>query len=132
MVVAKQAGIVKFSLELIAHNVLFVPDFNLNFLFVPKLCLDIDYIVVFYNNKCLIKEKRSLRMISSADLIDGLYFLAAQDTPQATIASPLSQAQPDIIFIPKYSIWNFKLGHLSNKKLLILHHNLPFVTIDKK
>lgn len=77
MATAKHVGIMKFSPELIAHNVLFVPNFNLNLLYVLKLCLDIDCILVFDNDKYLIREKKSLRMIGSSVLIKGLHFLAA-------------------------------------------------------
>lgn len=54
MVRAKHGCTIKFSQELIAHSVLFVPDFNLNFQYVPKICIDIDYIITFDNYKCLI------------------------------------------------------------------------------
>lgn len=100
MVVAKHAGTVKLSSKLIAHNFLFVLDFNLNLLSVSRMCLNLDYIIIFDNEKCLIQENRSLRMISMIDLIEGLYFLVTQDTPQATITSSHSQAPHDITSIP--------------------------------
>lgn len=128
MAIAKTSGTVQFFPGLIAKNVLFVPDFNLNLLFVPKLCLDNECIVTFYNDKCLIQEKRSLKMISSADLIEGLYFLSTQ-RPQATIASSLIQSQSTII--PEEALRHFRLGHLSNHRLLGLHHSFPYVTIYK-
>ena len=101
MVVEKDAGTVKLSSKLIAHNVLLVPDFNLNLLSVPRMCLDLNCIIIFDNDKCLIQEKRSLRIIDSTGLIEGLYFLTTQDIPQATIVSSHSQAPHDIISIPK-------------------------------
>lgn len=52
--IAKHVGTVKFSPDLIAHNVLFVHDFNLNLLYVPKHCIDIACIIVSNNDKCLI------------------------------------------------------------------------------
>lgn len=54
MAIAKHAYTMKFSSELIAHNVLFVPDFNINLLSVCKLCLGMDCMIVFDNDKCLI------------------------------------------------------------------------------
>lgn len=131
MAIAKHVNIAKFSPELIAHNLLFMLDLNLNFLFVLKLCLDIDCTIIFDNDKCLILENKSLRMIGSTNLIEGLYFLDEQDTPQATISLSRTQAQPDIISIPKEAIWNFRLGHIFNKRLLTLHYDFPFVSIDK-
>lgn len=65
----------------------------------------------------------SFRMIGSTDFIEGPYFIVAEDTPQAHITSYHSQAKSDIISIPKEAIRHFRLGHLSNKILLTLHHD---------
>lgn len=54
MPIAKYPGTLKFSLGLVAQNVLSVPDFKLNLLLVPKLYVDIDCTVTFNNDKRLI------------------------------------------------------------------------------
>lgn len=107
-------GTVQFSPGLVAKNVLFDPKFNLNLLSVPKLCVNTDCIVTFDNDKCLIQEMRSLKMIGLIDLIEGMYFLATQASSPTTIAS--SQAKPQSIFIPQKALWHFRLGHLSNQR----------------
>lgn len=107
-------GTVQFSPGLVAKNVLFDPKFNLNLLSVPKLCVNTDCIVTFDNDKCLIQEMRSLKMIGLIDLIEGLYFLATQASSPTTIAS--SQAKPQSIFIPQKALWHFRLRHLSNQR----------------
>lgn len=54
MAIAKFSGTVQFSPGLVAKNVLYVDEFKLNLLYVPKLCVDNDCIVSFDNDKCLI------------------------------------------------------------------------------
>jgi hypothetical protein len=76
MAIAKFSGTVQLSPGLIAKNVPYVAEFKLNLLSVPKLCVDSDYIVTFDNDKCLIQDRRNLKMIVLTDLIEGLYFLA--------------------------------------------------------
>lgn len=61
-------------------------------------------------------------MIDTNDLIEGLYFPAMQAS-QANTAS--SQAPPQSTFIFKEDLWHFRLGHLSNKRLLSLHKKFP-------
>jgi hypothetical protein len=96
--ITKFSGTMQFSPGLIALNVLFVHDFNLNLLYLPKLCIDIDCVVNFDNDKCLNQETWSLNIIGPTDLIEGLYFLVTQASPQATLSS--SQAKPHSTFIP--------------------------------
>jgi len=54
MDIAKFYDTVQFSPSLVAKNVLYVVEFKLNLLSVPKLCVDSDYIVTSDNHKCLI------------------------------------------------------------------------------
>lgn len=65
-----------FSPDFIAQDVLFMPEFSMNVLQVPKLCFDLDYIVIFNNAKCLIQKKRRYKMFSLTDLFERLYYLA--------------------------------------------------------
>ena len=128
MSIARIVGTVQFSPGLIAKKVLFVPDFKLNLLSVPKLCLDDNCIVSFDNDKCLIQDKRTLKMTGLGDLIEGLYFLSTQRP--ATIASSQTQL-PQSTIIPQEALWHFRLGHISDHRLLGLHQDFPYVTIDK-
>lgn len=85
---ARYSGTVTFSLGFTAQDVLFMAEFNMNLLSVTKLYFDLDCIVIFNNAKCLIQENRSLKMIGSIDLVEGLYYLSTiQASPQANTSS---------------------------------------------
>lgn len=70
----KYSGIVTFSPSFTTQDILFVFEFHMNLLSVPKLCFDLDIIVIFNNPKCLIQEKKGLKMIGSSDLVEGSYY----------------------------------------------------------
>ncbi|WJX63250.1 hypothetical protein P8452_48162 [Trifolium repens] len=69
--ISRYAGTVEFSPGFLVTQVLFVPDFNLNLLSVPKLCLDNKYNVSFndFNSACDIchyaRHRKSLFTLSS-------------------------------------------------------------------
>jgi len=66
-----------------------------------------------------------------ADLIEGLYFLTTQASPstkpQPVIASANSQSSS---FLPQEALWHFRLGHLSNHRLLSSKQSFPCINID--
>lgn len=95
---AKIAGTVKFLSGLIISDVLFAPNFQLNLLSVPKLCLHNNFNVIFKHDKCLIHEKTTLMMIGLTKLIEGLYYLTIQETSTVIATSQT--------IIPKEAIWN--------------------------
>lgn len=132
--IAKFSGTVQFSPGLIAKNVLYVAEFKFNLLSVPKLCVDSDYIVTFDNDKCLIHESRNLKMIVLTDLIEGLYFLATQASPstkpQPVIASSQTSSKSSS-FLPQEALWHFRLGNLSNYRLLSLKQSFLVLRLMK-
>jgi hypothetical protein len=106
--------------------VLYVPDFKLNLIFVPKLCLDNSFVVTFDNDKCLIQVKETLKMIGLARLTGGLYYLSTLPNHSTLVAS----LQAVSTIIPKEALWHFRLGHLSNNRLLNLHKQFSYVNVD--
>lgn len=70
MTIAKCYEIVVISPGFTMYNVLFVAEFNMNLLSVLKLCFNFNCVVNFNNAKCLIQEKKNLRMIGSIDLVE--------------------------------------------------------------
>lgn len=97
-------------------------------LFVPILCLQNDCNVVFDHDKCVIQDKKTLKMIGLVELIEGLYYLTTQAKPNSIVATFLHVNSSTII--PKEILWNFRLGHLSNSRLLSMHHIFPYVNVD--
>lgn len=97
-------------------------------LIVPKLCFDLECVVTFNSAKCSIQEKKSTRMLGLTDLVEGLYYLVI---PQVSHYPTPLHIQPEFVFIPQTTLWYFRLGHLSNRRILSLHKHLPFINIDK-
>ncbi|KAK2390516.1 putative mitochondrial protein [Trifolium repens] len=125
--IARYSGTVEFSPSFLVKQVLFVPDFHLNLISVPKLCIDNMYNVSFNDDQCLIQERKNSRMIGLGKLVEGLYYLTVDKAP--IIASSQTQAQSSS-FIPKAAVWHFKFGHLSHNRLLELNKSFPFVKVD--
>ncbi|GAU46782.1 hypothetical protein TSUD_351810 [Trifolium subterraneum] len=127
---AKQAGSVQLGPNFIIDNVLLVPEFSLNLLSVPRLTHNSKFVVLFDNLDCLIQEKKSLKMIGSGELIEGLYYLTNKPQPVSANSS-ISINPSSNIHIPKQALWHFRLGHLSHARLLLMQSSFPFVTIDE-
>jgi len=73
-------------------------------------------------------------MIGLADLIEGFYFLAIQASPstkpQPVIATSQASSQSSS-FLPQEALWHFRLGHLSNHRLISLKQYFPCIKIDE-
>lgn len=62
------AGTVKISNSLLLHNVLYVPSFHVNLIYVTRLLLFEPCYLTFTNSSCIIIQSATERMISSANL----------------------------------------------------------------
>jgi hypothetical protein len=105
---AKQAGSVKLSDNFVVNNVLLVPEFSLNLLSVPRLTYNSQIVVHFDGLACLIQEKKSMKMIGSGELIEGLYYLTNQPKPVAANTNTQSTHNSNI-HIAKQALWHFRL-----------------------
>jgi hypothetical protein len=114
---AKQAGSVKLSDKFVVNNVLLVPEFSLNLLSVPRLTYNSQIVVHFDGLACLIQEKKSMKMIGSGELIEGLYYLTTQPKPVAANTQ---------YSYSKQALLHFRLGHLSHSRLLLMQSSFPF------
>lgn len=68
------------------------------------------------------------------DLVKGLYYLSIiQASHQVSLQSNTNtwQVQQTFSFIPQTTLYHFRLGHPSNRKLLSLHKHIHLVTINK-
>ena len=68
-------GQVKLSTDLIIDNVLYLPHFSVNLIYVSKLCEEHDCILQFEANICIIQERKGLRKTGSTEKRHGLYYL---------------------------------------------------------
>ncbi|MCH83064.1 retrovirus-related pol polyprotein from transposon TNT 1-94 [Trifolium medium] len=108
--IAKYAGTVQFYPGFLVSQVLYVPDFHLNLLSVPKLCIDNQYIVSFDNDRCLIQVRQNLNMIGLAELVKGLYYLTIPNNstiPKASVNTSSQAHSPN--HIPQDALWHFRL-----------------------
>jgi hypothetical protein len=67
--------IVKFSPDIILHNALYVPSFNVNLVFVSRLTADNTVGLFFLQTKCILQDLSKWRMIGLAEVESGLYYL---------------------------------------------------------
>lgn len=82
--VANHSGTIHFSPDFIVHNVLLLPEFSLNLLFISKLYESSNYNVNFLKSQCVIQDKLTLKMTGFAEQKDGLYYLTLRDNDSPT------------------------------------------------
>jgi hypothetical protein len=125
---AKYSGIVRFPHGLELRNVLCIPDFSINLLSVSSLCHYSNCNVLLNGMHCSIQEQRTMRMIGSAEVFDGLYYLNHKS--KTVYASAIDK--PNTFTIPNNALWHFRLGHLSQTRMNLLITQFPFIVVDQK
>nr|KYP67333.1 hypothetical protein KK1_013661 [Cajanus cajan] len=66
-------------------------------------------------------------MVGLAKLQQGLYHLVTQQNSSLTPYVP-SVNHISVSTINNHNIWHFRLGHLSNTRLNVLHEQYPFIS----
>ncbi|KAK2450734.1 putative mitochondrial protein [Trifolium repens] len=127
-VLAKQSGIVKFSASLTLTDVLCVHDFSVNLVSVSQLCKASNYVLSFNGIQCSIQDQITKKMIGFANASNGLYYLQLKDEDVTVNTTDGSNS----ISIREQAIWHFRLGHLSNTRIQLLHKQFPYITVDNK
>jgi hypothetical protein len=122
---AKIFGTIEFSEKLVLHNVLYVPDFTLNLIYVSKMYHALGYTLLFNGSSCVIQEKESQRMIGLAEQIENLYY--PNHSPKNVHVSSLSTTT-----LSASALWHFRLGHLSTSRMSSMHLEFPFIDVDNK
>jgi len=127
-VTAHHSGTVELSPYFVLHNVLYVPFFHFNLIFISKLVSTLRYSLTFVFDSCKIQEVNLLRMIGLAKLRKGLYYLAdnkmSTHLPPNNVVINHTAATP----ITTSHLWHFRLGHLSRNRLNILCQTYPFIS----
>jgi hypothetical protein len=75
-------------------------------------------------------------MIGSGELLEGLYYITTKaktppfHTTNINAASQSNFHSSSNFQIPSSALWHFRLGHLSNNRLLLMKQQFPFVNVD--
>ncbi|KAK2436464.1 putative inactive purple acid phosphatase [Trifolium repens] len=124
--IAKHAGNIKFSSDLILHNVLYVPNFTLNLLSVSKLCFALDCTISFNGSHCLIQEKFTKRTTGYGDKVEDFYYLVISNKLVCNTRTN------SFVTVPHSALWHFRLGHPYLTRMQSFHSQFPFITVDSK
>jgi len=133
-VITNYSGSVFINQDHVLDNVLYIPNFTFNLLLVAKLIDNLSCVIIFYSNGCHIKEKNSLKVIGSAEMLDRLYILRVSSYQNIQIKPVKS---PDITNTVNFTtsdlenLWHFWLGHVSNKSIDVIKNKFPFVKYNK-
>lgn len=95
------------SHDIIFQDVLCVPNFSCNLLFMSKLTKDLNCAVLFFfPDFCLLQDLHSRKLIGVSKLREGLYhcFLPKTVSPPVAHHAAISQST---------SLWHMRLGHPS-------------------
>lgn len=111
-------------LEITLKDVLYVPDFRHNLLFVSRL-FDENHLRIKFNRKgCIMQNLTTNQIVASGSVQDGVYKLekskgTLKEKQENKIACNLER--PRVLInqnvIDDLSIWHVRLGHLSLRKL---------------
>jgi hypothetical protein len=88
-------------------NVLHVPDFSCNLISIHKLTFDLNCLVTYQSNSCVIQDQASKRMIGSGNLHEGVYVFKKEIHGAA-----FATTQRDNTFL-----WHSRMGHPSDQAL---------------
>jgi len=118
---AHYSGTVTFSEKFQLYNVLYVPSFCFNLIFVSKLLSSLHHTLTFTSSSCDIQDLTTNERIGSVNLHDDLYLLRSQDF--------LHNSSFCSVTIP--SSWHSRLGHPSNDRLTLLQKKYSYISTDK-
>lgn len=108
-------GTVKLNHHLILHNVLYIPDFRLNFLSISQLTKDLGYRVVFDRDSCIIHDHIRGLMIGQGEAIANLYVLDVNSIAESSLVSS-SFFCSSVVALDSH-LWHNRLGHPSVCKM---------------
>ena len=108
-------GTVKLNDFLVLHNVLYVPSFSYNLLYVSNLAKTRNVEVHFISSKCVLQDVHTHQIIGCAELRHGLYrLLPTTDSVSnhvTTVNVAVNQTEPHVL-------WHARLGHVPFTKLV--------------
>lgn len=110
-------------------DVLYIPNFYINLICVPKLTNSINYNITFNSTTCLIHENQTLMKIGAPVLYNGLYLLTHHSTHNHKISKTHSNFTKLNMTI--CDLWPNRFGHPSSKTIDNINNNLPLPHFSK-
>jgi len=107
------------------YNVLYVPEFAFNLVFVQKLVKNHNCKLTITSEFCQIQNVDSLKMIGCARLNRRLYLI---DTPKHEVTVNTARELKDPSKDATKNIWHLRLGHPSNKILQHMSNIFPYIS----
>ena len=114
---ANYSGTVVLNYKLHLSNVLYVPQFAFNLIYVSKISFNLNCRLIFSSNECVIHDIVTSERIGIANAIAGLYVFDSAtfyDIVAKTIVSSISCPNKN------FNLWHYRMGHLSDERLGVL------------
>jgi hypothetical protein len=103
------------------HNVLCVPTFKVDLIYVSRLTRDLNCSIIFFPYWCLLQDLVTSRMIGLGKQHNRLYYLVALATKQNMTNPSSTITQPTCHFtISSTDLWHNRLGHTSPSRLCFI------------
>ncbi|RHN38558.1 putative RNA-directed DNA polymerase [Medicago truncatula] len=150
---ASYAGSIHFSENLYLDNVLFLPEFHLSIISISQLTKNLNCLLIFSSNSCMLQDTSTQRTIGDVELINNLYILnqtpkdhsfpnsvsfsvTTDDSQSATenlnnTSFPSSVNHSISSFHNNFDVWHYRLGHPSNSVLQQLCTYFPYINFNK-
>ncbi|WVZ20696.1 hypothetical protein V8G54_008018 [Vigna mungo] len=123
IVIASFSGTIHIG-ALLLVDVLFVPEFSVSLILVPKLVSTINCMAVFCDSHCLFFQRSHLTMIGAARKVDGLYCFEESSNlhhNKVLQSSPITESKTSVVnAVHNSALWHHRLGHTSNSILQFL------------
>lgn len=104
-------------------NVLLIPNFKFNLLFVAQMVGNVECVVQFTDDKCIVQDRAKMRTLGIDRFIQGLYML-----PQEKLKPILAVRSNN----NEVLTWHKRLGHISFHKMTdvmkVINHELQIIT----
>jgi len=128
-------GTIKFSLDIVLHNALYVLSFNVNLVFVLRLTTDNFIGLFFLQSKCILQDLSKWRMIRLAKVQSGLYHLhkpfAQPNTEMLSSSIGLPSSSLVESCIVASNLWHFCLGYIPTTKINLLSSYDSSITVTR-
>jgi len=123
-VIVEYAGTKYFNNDFIIYNVLYIPDFSFNLIYVQSLIKDLNYRLIFSNEHCQIQHNTSYKTIGRASMLKGLYHL--DNCPSISedylpLNTTLNCSKNSV------NIWHHRLGHPCDSVMKQICKVFPYV-----
>nr|KYP65704.1 Retrovirus-related Pol polyprotein from transposon TNT 1-94 [Cajanus cajan] len=130
---AQFSGTIIFSEKFFLNDVLYIPNFHLNIIYVQRIAASLDYELIFNKNSCTIQDLTSKKMIGFAEVKNHLYILqrpSKDNSISACKSNSVLNAQLKAT-TSSFDLWHYRLGHPSHVVLQIVKSHFPYVTYNK-